>query len=84
MMNCSGDQNKWLVNGAITGRRRVCMWSRWFPRIRVAVDNRKSGVFYFEATVLVDDLNIGRFVDVEGLATDDAHELEVEGARDQR
>ena len=81
-MNCSRDENKWLVDGTLTVRRRVRMWSRWFPRIRLAVDNRKSRITDFEATVLVDDLNIGRHVDVEGVATDNAQELEVDDAGD--
>lgn len=82
MMNCTRDKNKWLVHGTLTGRRRGRMWSRWFPRIRLAVDNRKSWILDFEATVLVDDLNIGWAVEVEGFATDNAHVLEVEDAGD--
>lgn len=60
------------------------MWSRWFPRIRLSVNNRKSRIVDFEATMLIDDLNIGWCVDVEGVATDNAQVVEVDDAGDQR
>lgn len=81
-MNCPGHEDKWLVDGTLTGWRRGCMWRRWFPRIRLAIDNRKPRIADFEPTVFVDDLSIGWLADVESFAADNGREFEINNTGD--
>lgn len=81
-MNSVRNEDKRLAGSALTGRCYAGMWCCFFPRICLAVDDCKTRVADVEGTVLVDDFDVGWFIDAERLAADDAQVLDVEGAGD--